>query len=82
MSLSTPKPQSKTRRSMNEMLQLPERQRNRGDVIINDWVPATQFSKMHHAEPVRRAGPLRPQWYLTTAKNLITRVLLSTRSAA
>ena len=80
MSLSTPKPQLRTGRSMNQALQLsePERDRNPSAVISNDWVPATQISRMHKAEPIRRAGPLRLQWYLGMAKNLY----FSTRSTA
>lgn len=82
MSLSTPKPQLRTGRSMNDKLQLsePERQRNPSAVIRNDWVPATQISKMHKAEPIRRAGPLQLQWYLGIAKRLFSRSV-STRSA-
>jgi hypothetical protein len=84
MSLSTPKPQLRVGRSMNQTFQKPEStsQRNPGAVISNDWVPATQISKMHKAEPVRRAGPLRPQWYLATAKNLFLKTVCSTRSTA
>lgn len=84
MSLSTPKPQVTAGRSMNQTLPLPklERQRNPTTVIRNDWVPATQISKMHHAEPIRRAGPLRLQWYLGMVKNLISKSVFSTRSTA
>lgn len=84
MSLSTPKPQLRAGRSMNETLQLPEpkRQSNPSAVISNDWVPATQFSKMHDAEPIRRAGPLRLQWYLGMAKNVYSKSVFSTRSTA
>ena len=82
MSLSTLKPQSKTNRSINDALQPPEGQRNRGAVINNDWVPATQFSKMHSAEPIRVADPLRISWYFAAAKNLITRIVFSDRSVA
>ena len=83
MSLSTPKPQLRTGRSMNETLQLsePERNHNPSAVIRNDWVPATQISKMHNAEPIRRAGPLRLQWYLGMAKSLFSKSV-STRSTA
>jgi len=75
MNLSTPKPCKTASRSMNETLQLPERQPDRGAVINNDWVPATQSSAMHHAEPVKLAGPLRPMWYLKTAKKALFKIV-------
>lgn len=64
---------------MNEMLQLPARQSDRGAVINNDWVPAIQPSAMHHAEPVRLAGPLRLSWYVETAKRILFKFVLSGR---
>ena len=69
---------------MNETLRLPEpeRQLNPSAVISNDWVPATQISKMHKAEPIRRAGPLRLQWYLAMVKTLFSKFVFSTRSTA
>lgn len=88
MSLSTPKPKTKAGRSMNQTLQLLEPVRqlnpnlNPNAVISNDWVPATQISKMHKAEPIRRAGPLRLQWYFAMVKNLFMKLVFSIRSAA
>ena len=82
MSLSTLKPQPKKDRSENETLRLPENQGNRGAVIKNDWVPATQFSKMDNPESVRLADPLRISWYFAIAKNSITRIFFSKRSTA
>lgn len=68
MSLSTPKPKSKPKRSINELLLLPQRQQDRRAVINNDWVPATQHSPMHPPQQVRLIGPLRPQWYVAVIK--------------
>lgn len=84
MSLSTPKPQMTASGSMNQTLQLPEpeRQLNPSAVIDNDWVPATQVSKMHIAETIRRVGPLRFQWYLEKAKTLYSKFVFSSRSTA
>lgn len=79
MSLSTPKPESKPKRSINELLWLPQRQKDRRAVIDNDWVPATQHSPMHHPQPVRLMGPLRPQWYVAGIKKLIAKSVHSIR---
>lgn len=83
MSLSTPKPKfNKTNRLVNEALPLLEDQANQYAVIKNDWVPATQASKMYKAEPICLAGPLRPQWYLAKVRKLILKTVFSTRSTA
>jgi hypothetical protein len=82
MSLSTPKPHHKSKRSLNDMLLLPERQQDRRAVINNDWVPATHSSPMHHAQPVRLMGPLRPQWYVDTIKKWVTKSIHTVRSMA
>ncbi len=76
-------------RSINQSVQLSEplrrlnlRRLNPNAVISNDWVPATQFSKMHTAEPVQVAGPLRPRWYFALVKNLLAKVIFFVRSTA
>jgi len=69
---------------MNKTLQLPEPavQRNPNPVISNDWVPTTQISKMHKAEPIQRAGLLRLQWYRALAKNVFSKFVFFSRSTA
>jgi len=83
MSLSTPKPQfKKTNRSAADVSPLLNNRANQYAVIKNDWVPATQTSKMYKAEPICLAGPLRPQWYLAKVRKLISETVFPTRSTA
>ena len=79
MNLSTPTPTKLPASSTNEASQRP---RDRSAVIENDWVPAIQLSTMHHAQPVRLAGPLRPMWYVDGAKNLMFKVVRRKRQTA
>ena len=82
MNLSTPKPRKTSSPSINEVMQLPQRQSDRRAVIENDWVPAIQSSAMNHAKPVRFAGPLRPMWYVDSVKNLFTKAARFNRQTA
>ena len=73
MNLSPPTHQ--TSLPTDETLQSRMRNRDRSAVIENDWVPAITPSEMHHATPVRLAGPLRPMWYVQSARNLVFKVV-------
>ena len=79
MNLSTSTPLKTLPTSASKSAQRPF---DRSAVIENDWVPAIQLSTMQHAEPVRRAGPLRPMWYVETAKTLMFKVVRPNRQTA
>ena len=81
MNLSTPTPIETSPSSASKALPL-QKPHNHSAVIENDWVPAIQLSEMHHANPVRLAGPLRPKWYIAGAKNLLFKVVRSKRQTA
>ena len=74
MSLSTPTAPKAFLPSTNDTLQQTQFRKHTA-VIENDWVPAIQLSAMHHASPVRLAGPLRPMWYVDGAKKIVLKVV-------
>ena len=82
MNLSPPTITDVSSPSTNDNLRVVQPSRDRSAVIQNDWVPAIHLSTMHHAQPVRIAGPLRPKWYVETAMKILVKVVRLRRQTA